>query len=207
MLSLDPNADDETVIQAMWNRIAEAEVVAAIKDRKILAAHKEPWLTAFKADFDGSKAVLASLSPGSTGGVVAAAARSDVNSELERVHGQVLARLGITPPAAKPAPSRTVAASYPPSNAPVVRDMLGLPIPPVPPPVRISKGVPRSQWTRQQEADYVQRRLGQRFWPGTTEPPKGDVWHWPDPNAPYEFVETADGEGFWREKPNYTGSI
>jgi hypothetical protein len=82
-----------------------------------------------------------------------------------------------------------------------ILDSLGLPIAQVPDPVRIRRGVPPEQWTQQQHSDYFMHKLGTRFsGGGSVKPPPQDVWYQPSPDDLSEFVETADGQGYWREK-------
>lgn len=93
-----------------------------------------------------------------------------VDHELEAIHGQVLARMGITPAFGGP---RTVAAATAEENlsgltmnSAVPVDMLGFPIPKVPDPVRIRRGTDPADWTWKQHSDHFQRlpRWAVRRW-------------------------------------------
>jgi hypothetical protein len=90
-------------------------------------------------------------------------------------------------------------ATPPPAPAPVV-DRFGFPKAQVPDPVVIKKGVDPSQWTQREREDAFQRRLGQKFWPGTKPAPAGDVVYQPSPNDVTEFNEST---GQWVEKHPY----
>jgi hypothetical protein len=170
-------------------------VNAAYNDGRII--NRDNWVQHLAADRVGNRALLASLAPG-----LRPNERVVVDEGLEQTHRQVMARLGIQPPpGAKPSPARTVAASYEaptPSNGPILDD-LGLPIPQVPPPVRISRGVDPSQYTERERQDAMLRRLGPQFHPGTKPPPAQDVWYQPSPNDHSVYVE---GDG-WQPNPNY----
>jgi hypothetical protein len=79
-------------------------------------------------------------------------------------------------------------------------DKHGFPMLDMPAPVVIKPGTPPEQWTKRQIEDAMLRRLGQKFWPGTQAPPKGDEIYWPSPNDVARFDE-ATGE--WVEKNPY----
>ena len=168
---------DEQRLQAEDRRL----VNAAFNEGRIM--ERDRWLGYLAADRPANRALLASLAPG---------LRPDeqviVDEGLEATHRAVMARLGIksAPEAANARtgePRRVAAASRPtppwapskppPIGAPV--DGLGLPIPQVPPPVRISRGTPPEQWTERQRQDAALRRLGPSFYPGTEPPPAQDV--------------------------------
>ncbi|WP_406813975.1 hypothetical protein [Mycobacterium sp. M23085] len=171
-------------------------VNAAFNDGRITNDSREKWVRYLASDRAANRVLLASLAPG-----LRPDERIVIDPELEQIHDRVVGRLGINPAVTSTPAPRTVAASYQPPSAsgtPVV-DMLGVPIPQVPPPVRISKGTPPEQWTEKQRQDAMLRRLGPRFYPGTERPPKGDVWYQPGPNDVSIYVE---GEG-WKENPNY----
>lgn len=91
------------------------------------------------------------------------------------------------------------AAQAPPGRGGQPVDMLGLPIPGIPEPVRISRGTPPEQWTEKQRQDAMLRRLGPQFHPGTEAPPAQDVWYQPSPNDHSIYVE---GQG-WQPNPDY----
>jgi hypothetical protein len=79
LLDLSADADDETILAAIDQRtskIAGAEVAAAVKDGRILAAHRDYWAGAFKANYSGTRNVLASLTPTITATAAAAARAS-----------------------------------------------------------------------------------------------------------------------------------
>jgi hypothetical protein len=60
-LKLPDDADDQTILDVLGNQISEKEVAAAIRSGKVLAAHKDYWVTAMKNDVVGTRQVLASL--------------------------------------------------------------------------------------------------------------------------------------------------
>lgn len=204
-------ADHRTRQHAQRNRELEPAdkrlVAAALAQGKITKASEAQWLKALQDDRDGTQKILANLAPGLLpNGRVAGGADAD----LERVHDRVMAALGIKPPPEPTsAPQRVAAAAPqappPPSGTPV--DMLGLPVSVMPDPVRIFRGKPPEQWTQQEVGDYFLRQLGPRFYPGTNPPPAGDVWYQPSPNDHSEYVETADGQGYWQDKNDYLGRI
>ena len=197
-------------------RVSAAERLARAEDRRIVHAafnegkiggnKVEFWCDALQRDRDRNRQVLAALAPG-----LPPERKLPVDPEAEQVHRNVLRRLGVQEPA------RQVQAAADDGLTPYQRavrdadtrrkaekrvtyDDLGLPIPPIPAPQVVSKGKPVEQWTEQEKADALQRQLGQRFWPGTKPPPKGDVYYQPSPNDPFEYDEAS---GQWRAKPNY----
>jgi hypothetical protein len=231
LLGLPVDVDEETLQHAIAEAVerqksrealSAAEQEARAEDRRLVAAafndgrivNCDKWINALAADRTANRALMASLAPG-----LPPAQKVPVDPELDRVEAQVMARLG---PARAPSAQslRTVAAAGTPpaesrpwrhstsglrSTGPAATgplDDLGLPIPGVPDPVRIQRGTPPEQWTQRQQEDFFLRQLGPRFYPGTQPPPQRDVWYQPSPNDVSEFVETTDGQGYWREKPN-----
>lgn len=181
-------------------------VAAAANDGRISPDTVLQWMNAIRADPVGTRKSLASLRSVRRDVLCAAG----IDPDLEETHQKFLQRvanIGIrVGNTGIQAPRPVVAASHqdPGPSSGVAVDMLGIPIPQVPPPVRISKGTPPEQWTERQIQDAHLRRLGPRFHPGTEPPPKGDEWFQPSGNEPFEFVPNADGNGgHWREKPNY----
>ncbi len=190
---------------AAAEQLARAEdrriVLCAVNDGRIPKGRIDFWVDALQRDREGNRALLASFAPG-----LRPAEQLVVDAEVEATHRRVLERLGLGQP-------QTVAAAEQLSPYPrTVRDADGFGrssgervpdpyiIPDFPAPQRVSQGKPMSEWTEQERADAVQRRLGPRFYPGTQPPPKSDQWYWPSPNDPFEFDE---GLGQWREKRGY----
>ena len=63
-LKLEPDADDDAILAGLDTRlgeIADQAVTAEISSGQILAAHRDYWMGAFKANFSGTHDVLASL--------------------------------------------------------------------------------------------------------------------------------------------------
>jgi hypothetical protein len=172
-------------------------VAAAINDGRVAREGKQAWVQALATDRAANRAMLASLASG-----IPPAEHVVVDEGIERVHNQVLARLGIKPPP-RPSSPGTVAAAAPQWSPSPVYDDLGLPIADqFPTPVLLSRGKPYSEWTAQEKQDAMSRRLGPRFSAGLPPQPAGDKWYFPSPNDASEFV---DGE--WRPKYPYTGRI
>jgi hypothetical protein len=78
----------------------EGVVMAAIRDGRIPPARREHWLGALKADRDGTSQVLASLAKGlipvaEAGHGIGSEDVPQIDSEMERVHNKVMARLGL----------------------------------------------------------------------------------------------------------------
>ncbi|MGF2944726.1 hypothetical protein, partial [Mycobacterium sp. Lab-001] len=195
-------------------RVSAAERLARAEDRRIVHAafnegkiggnKVEFWCDALQRDREGNRAVLAALAPG-----LPPDRKLPVDPEAEQAHRSVLRRLGVQEPArqVQAASDETPYQRGVREHDQRVRDQkrvtyddLGLPIAPVPAPVVVSRGKPKQLWTDQEKADALQRQLGQRFWPGTKPPPKGDQVYIPSPNDPYQYDE-ATGE--WRSKQNY----
>ena len=215
LLGLPPDVDDATLSAAVEEALARQKnrkvaaarnsdeerlvaedkriVAAAIDDGRLSLTSRERWLNALESDRATNRTMLASLAPGlrPTEQVVA-----DV--ELEQMHGQAMARLGIT----DSRPSRTVAAASPqaprtPSGASV--HMLGMPLPGGPAPIRIVRGKPPAQWTA--EDDQSGPGSGWGAVSGRAElPPGSEGVYQPSPNDTYEWVETGNGQGEFGRK-------
>ena len=194
-------AGERSVAAAEQRACAEDRqiVLAAYNEGKITQGRIEFWCDALQKDRAGNRSVLAALAPGLPPGEKLAA-------DLERTHRQVMARLGIQQPqpsGQQPPPTVAAAARVPYPHDPSVRapvDGLGNPIPGIPPPVRISRGKPESEWTPEDRSNWFMHRLGGRFAKGVPRPPRRDVWYQPTGQQPYEFDEAS---GAWRAKPDY----
>jgi hypothetical protein len=69
LLELPADADSEAInaaVDKLVSGAAESAVATAISTGKILAAHRDYWLAAFKTDRKGTEAVLNSLAPVAT---------------------------------------------------------------------------------------------------------------------------------------------
>jgi hypothetical protein len=217
LLGLPEDVDDATLqaeMEAAVDRIAAAKqaelvsaaeqrarledrtlVLAAVNDGRLPANRVQFWCDALTRDREGNREIIASLVPGFR--PANPIADPDIAYASEGVKS-ALGRLGFTPaprPVAagpNPLPSSTM-----PAGVPV--DSVGLPLPQVPPPVVYKRGTPVEEWTPRQREDALLRRLGQKFWPTTQAPPRGDSVYYPSPNDHSYFDETA---GEWRPKPN-----
>lgn len=215
LLGLPADVDDKTLHAAMEAAVSSQKAREAAgaeeqrlraEDRRLVNAaynagkivHRDNWIAALAVNRQENRALLASMAPG-----LPPEHQVAVDAELETTHRAVMGRLGIgSVPAEKPSPPRTVAAALdqaPPGRGGQPVDGLGIPLPGIPPPVRISKGTPPEQWTERQRQDAMLRRLGPRFWPGTEPPPAQDVWYQPGTNDVSHYVE---GQG-WQPNPNY----
>ena len=151
-------------------------VAAAANSGRISVDNVPQWMMAMKADRAGTRRTLASLAP-----VSADMRRAvGVDPEVEAVHSNVMGRLGLS--TGKPGPARTVEAASGFGRQPGEVLPSELRTPDMPPPVVIQRGKPKSEWTQREIEDQIQRRLGQKFWPGTKPPPPGDVVYLPSPN-------------------------
>lgn len=223
LLGLSPDVDDETLQRELAVQLAEieaakqaqrvsaAEQLARAEDRRIVLAacnagkfppHRiEFWCDALQRDRENNRALLAALAPGLRPGE-----QPVVDEEIDATHRRILERLGIRAPHTVAASAGTTTYQQAVRNADKFGRSSGeraadpYVIPDVPAPQRVSRGKPMSEWTDQERADALQRRLGPRFHPGTQPPPKGDKWYWPSPNDPFEFDEAS---GQWREKRGY----
>lgn len=169
-------------------------VAAAANSGRISVDNVPQWMMAMKADRAGTRRTLASLAP-----VWADMRRAaGVDPEAEAVHSNVMGRLGLS--TGKLRPARTVEADSGFGRQPgeVLPDPL--PRPDIPAPVVIQRGKPQSEWTQREIEDYLQRKLGQKFWPGTKPAPPGDVVYIPSPNDTSFFDEST---GHWVEKTPY----
>lgn len=200
LCGLPADADDETLSRRMAELLAAREagqaqavaaaaeqqeiaqdkriVAAAINDGRLPAERATFWLDALKRD-RGNRVIIASLAPGLKPAETVAA-----DAESERTHTKLMARLGLAPE------PRTVAASADPfadQRERQVLDAFGLPVAQTPAPVVIQKGTDPADWTREQRADAMQRKLGPRFHPGTKPAPPADVVYIPSPNDPYRW--------------------
>ncbi len=223
LLGLPPDVDDATLSAAVEEALARQKnrkvaaarnsdeerlvaedkriVAAAINDGRLSLTSRERWLNALKSDRATNRTMLASLAPG-----LRPTERVVADEELEQMHGQVMARLGIT----DSRPSRTVAAASPqaprtPRGASV--NMLGMPLPGVPAPIRIVRGKPPEQWTAEERSNWFLHRLRGRFRQGVELPPGSEGVYQPSPNDTYEWVETGNGQGEFRPKNDYQGRI
>jgi hypothetical protein len=189
-----------TMTEATGNSLTSEDarvIAAAANDGRISADNVLTWANAMRADRDGTRRTLASLT----------SIKADLSTE--QVHAKVLGRLGINP---TPTAPRTVAAAdyrpthvgggtAPPPPPPASRvDAFGFPVADIPAPVVIQKGKPVSEWTPREQQDAMLRRLGQKFWPGTKPPPAGDTLYFPSPDDVSEFDEST---GRWVEKNPY----
>jgi hypothetical protein len=145
--------------------------------------------------------VLASMLPGFAPAPTAAAAAG-----IERSLG----RLGITASLAAPSVVAAAAAPLPaPYYSPVgpaAMDGTGQMINPIPAPVLLHKGKPRSEWTAdEQYADFA-HKLGPAISRGVPRPPRPDHVFQPSPNAPSVPIVGPDGVVTgWQANPNYRG--
>lgn len=208
LVGLPAGVDDETLNEAINAALARTQTVSAAEQRaraedravvlaavragKIHQSRIEFWCAAMKKDRAGNRAVIASLAPG-----LPHDGRAVVDEELEQIHGQVLGRLGIT------AEPRTVAASTPVSQSSGAVDMLGIPIPGIPAPVRIVRGKDPQTWTEQERSNYFLHQLGGHFRQGVPPPPGSEGVYFPSPNDTAEYVENGDGTGQWQPRPDY----
>jgi hypothetical protein len=213
LLGLPSDVDEETLNAEFQKAITrlnaakEAEAIAAAEarlvdeDKRIVAAavaagkfgpqRAQFWIDACKRDRANNRAVIASLHP-------VLADLAGIDPEAERVHAQIMARLGLAPQ-----PPRTVAASGDPwagRRERAVLDEVGLPVAQVPPPVLIQKGVDPADWTREQEYQYFSHKIGLGRRLGVPKPPAGDVYYQPSPSDPYRWDESA---GRFVEKQPY----
>jgi len=173
-------------------------VAAAANDGRISVDNVPQWMMAMKADRAGTRKTLASL----TSVRAALFPGSGADPELEKIHGQVMARLGVaSPPGAKPVPRPVAASASPVADARerAILDGMGLPIARVPDPVRLVEGKDPATWTQKERADADLWRLGPAFRAGLQPPPGTARIFQPSPNDHSIFVE---GEG-WQPNPNY----
>ncbi|MCV7101534.1 hypothetical protein [Mycobacterium palustre] len=88
-LGLPADSDDAAIdaeLDARIDKAAEAHVAAAIAGGKILAAHRDYWLDAFRANWHSTSEVLASLSPKR---VARAAPTPPVDADMANVHARI----------------------------------------------------------------------------------------------------------------------
>ncbi len=76
-------------------------------------------------------------------------------------------------------------------------DMLGIPIAPLPEPVRLTRGKPPEQWSKQERDDAALWQLGPAFRAGLRPPPGGESVYVPSPDD-HSYYDSATGE--WRPK-------
>ncbi|CAG6851138.1 hypothetical protein PICSAR240_03912 [Mycobacterium avium subsp. paratuberculosis] len=222
LVGVSPDVDDLTLQQAIDSKLAQneaekhahavsaAEQRARADDRRIvIAAYNEGripqsridfWCEAMQRDRAGNRAILAALAPG-----LAPPEKLPTDPQIEHVHAKVLARMGIRPPASAPT-SQTVAASSPPPSPGV--DDLGIPIAPLPPPVRIVHGKDPATWSKEERDNALLYGLGPRFAAaaaarGIPRPPGGSGYYQPTGIEPYEPVDLGGGQIEWRAKPDY----
>jgi len=221
---------EEAAVAASAEARLQAEdrqiVAAAINDGRIPVARREFWLDALQRDRGGNRVVLASLASG-----LPPAEKVAEDSDVERVHARIMASLGI--PTGKRQAPRTVAAAQAPSQgvaetpyqsalrrraeepsqlyqaAPsqpgdTVRDVLGVPIPGVPAPVRLVRGKDPATWTQQERDDAALWHLGPAFRRGLKPPPGGAGYYRPSPNDVSSYDE-ASGE--WRSKDGWERGV
>lgn len=176
----------EQRLQAEDKRI----VAAAINDGRLPADRATFWLDACKRDRTTNRAVISMLAKG-----LPPAAKVAADADLQRVHGKVMAGLGLPTN-----PLRSVEAAGGFGQQP--GETLPAPYrnPACPAPVVIQKGTSPADWTPKQTQDAMLRRLGPRFFPGTEPPPKGDVVYVPSPNDVSAWDEAS---GTWIEKQPY----
>ncbi|WP_343709729.1 hypothetical protein [Mycobacterium sp.] len=179
-----------------------ALVAAAVGDGRISSNRVSFWLDALARDRAGNRPVLASLASGLRPEVKAVAASS----------GHTYTR------GWKPDPTNVTALPTGPSGHYVPTpltdppfdgygqrfDSVGLPLPEVPRPVKITHGRDPSQWTEQERKDAVSWQLGQRFRVGLRPPPGGSGYHIPSPDSPSTFDETT---GQWRAKGDWDKGV
>jgi Mu-like prophage I protein len=108
LMRVDPEAYNRLVAAAEAGQRAEARqiaedddriVLAAIKDGRVPPARKEHWLTALRADREGTKTVLASLAPGlvpvtEQGHGVGYEGDRSADNDLENTFNRVMASAG-----------------------------------------------------------------------------------------------------------------
>jgi hypothetical protein len=200
LLGLSPETGDDELQRELADKLAAikaakvdaAEQRARAEDRGlVLAAHNdgrvhrdrvEFWCDALRRDRDANRAVLAALAPGPR-----PSRPLPVDADMERVHARIMK--GVTKTASTASGVQAAAAN------PAPRDDIGAPIPPMPAPVRISRGKAPGDWTYEERARYLLHKLGPRFSQGVPPPPPGDRYYIPSPTDPYEWVENADGTG------------
>jgi hypothetical protein len=188
-VSMSARAQEVAAAERAAERGARAEdrriVFAAVNDGRIPEHRVDFYIEAMLKDREGVRGILAVLAQPSTPPrkrVVDARA----GSALQRATG-------------------VVATDTTPQDE--IVDSLGLPIPGVPAPVRIQRGKPREQWTKQEVDDAALWALGPKFRNGLKPPPGSDTVYQPSPNDPYEFVQTGNGQGEFRAKDQYLGRI
>jgi len=162
-------------------------VLAAQGDGRVHRDRVEFWCDALRRDRDANRALLASLAPGPR-----PSQPLPVDPDMEAVHAQIVCRVTKTPSAIQAAAAN-----------PAPHDDIGVRIPPMPAPVRISRGKAPGDWTYEERASYLLHKLGPRFSQGVPPPPPGDRYYIPSPTDPYEWVENADGTGEFRAKRRY----
>lgn len=212
LVGLPADSDDETLRRAMADLLAahesrEAEAIAAsaeqrlqAEDKRIVAAAINDgrlptdratfWLDACKRDRVKNRAVISMLAKG-----LPPAEKVAADADLQRVHGRVMAGLGV---ATNPLRSVEAASGFgqqPGETLPAPYRNRAFPAP-----VVIEKGVSPADWTPKQAQDAMLRRLGPRFFPGTEAPPKGDIVYYPSPGDVSRFDEAS---GTWVEKNPY----
>lgn len=125
-LNLDSNADDATILAAMDERIAARKgesptttsaedvriVAAAVKDGRISAASRQTWMSALRQDREGTRRVLASLTPVPT--IAGGTSKANPNSAVDAENAAVYAKITGRPYAASQAPQ---AAPFTPRSA------------------------------------------------------------------------------------------
>lgn len=214
LLGVDAGVDDSTLQRALDEALARQKaraevsaaeqraraedcsiVLAAYNEGKIPGSRIEFWCAALQNDRASNRAVLASLASGLVPNEQVA-----VDPDVEKVHAKVMSQLGF----AQRQPSGQVAAaapvSSPPTSSGVMRDSVGLPIPGIPAPVRLVRGKPPEEWTKQERDDAALWALGPAFRRGLRPPPGSSGYYYPSPNDVSTYDE-ASGE--WRPKTDY----
>jgi hypothetical protein len=164
-------------------------IAAAAKDGRISPDTIDVWCNSMRADRDGTRRMLSSIT----------SIKADLYT-AEQVHAAVLGRLGIKPEPTKP---RTVAASGDPHadlRERQVLDSLGLPTASTPPPVLLSKGVDVADYNNDQHYSRFLKMLGGQFAKFAGPLPAGDSWYLPSPNDVTRYDEAT---GQWVEKNPY----
>jgi hypothetical protein len=175
-----------------------ALVAAAANDGRIASDNVVDWVCAMIADPAGTRAAIAKLAPLPT--IVSKAAGVAYG---QRGVEETLRRMGVN------APPGSVAAAAAPLPAPgsalpqLPYDSVGLPIPPIPGPVRLVSGKPPEEWTKTERDNALLRQM----FPGLRDripPAPGSVSVYQPTGREHSLpVQHENGDIEWVPNPNY----
>jgi hypothetical protein len=213
-LGLPASATDTQVMYALCKRDEERRVardelaltsrniaVSAANEGRIPANRIEFWTNALIRD-PSKRELLESIEPAAPQPRSVAAAQGSVQDAESKIFA-TMNRLGMNVTAPPPAPAKVAAAA---AQASVPVDKWGAPTRRIPEPVRMVHGKDPRTWTKRERDDALIYRTIPRLRGVVPPPPGGEGIFYPSPNDPYEWVETGDGQGEFRPKPEFRGS-